>query len=138
MSTKEILWFEDDNDIVRAIRPRLMQEGYSVRVAVSSEQGKAMIKDKKPDLIIMDIIMEGEHGFHAVEDIKSSADSARIPLVIFSNVTRRWSETTATREDGLLTEADDFVDKAEGTEALLRAIRQQFCASSLKATNSPA
>ena len=43
-------------------------------------------------------------------------------IVIFSGVTHRWGETTASRLDGLLTEADEFVDKAEKPYVLLRTI----------------
>ncbi len=81
-----------------------------------------MALEVKQDLIIMDIIMAGEHGYAAIEDLKSESALASIPIVIFSGVTHRWGETTASRLDGLLTEADEFVDKAEKPDVLLSTI----------------
>ena len=70
----------------------------------------------------MDIIIAGEHGYAAIEDLKSESAQAGVPIVIFSGVTHRWGETTAFSLDGLLTEADDFVDKAEKPDILLGTV----------------
>ena len=61
-----------------------------------------MALEVKQDLIIMDIIVAGEHGYAAIEDLKSESALASIPIVIFSGVTHRWGETTASRLDGYL------------------------------------
>ena len=81
-----------------------------------------MALEVKQDLIIMDIIMAGEHGYATIEDLKSESALTSIPILIVSGVTHRWGETTASRLDGLLTEADEFVDKAEKPDVLLRTI----------------
>jgi len=80
----------------------------------------------KQDLIIMDIIMAGEHGYAAIEDLKSESALASIPIVIFSGLTHRWGETTASLLDSLLTEADEFVDKAEKPGVLFSTISKYF------------
>ena len=90
-----------------------------------------MALEEKQDLIIMDIIIVGEHGYAAIEDLKSESALASIPIVIFSGVTHRWGETTASRLDGLRTEADEFMDKAEKPDVLLRTISKYLCISFL-------
>ena len=74
----------------------------------------------------MDIIMAGEHGYAAIEDLKSESALASIPIVIFSGLTHRWGETTASLLDSLLTEADEFVDKAEKPGVLFSTISKYF------------
>ena len=125
MATTRILWVEDDPDVVRSLRPVLQAQGWQVDTASSAAAGRAAAAATKPDLIIMDIIMDGEHGFTAVEELKDDPDLAAIPVIIYTSVTHRWRETTATRRDGLVTPADDFVDKTDGPAALLEAIRRQ-------------
>ena len=85
-----------------------------------------MALEVKQDLIIMDIIMAGEHGYAAIEDLKSESALASIPIVIFSGLTHRWGETTASLLDGLLTEADESVDKAEKPGVLFSTISKYF------------
>jgi len=124
MTAKKILWVEDDRDILDAGLPFLKQEGWDVSTVASAIEGKELVSANKPDLIIMDIIMPGEHGFNAVEDLKNQPGMLDVPIIIFTSVTHRWGETTATREDGLLTNADFFVDKSEGVTPLVEAVRK--------------
>jgi len=122
MAKKKIVWVEDDDEIISAFRPRIESEGWELVSASSAEEGKSLALEVKPDLIIMDIIMAGEHGYAAIEELKCEASLANVPIIVFTSVTRRWSETTATRADGLLTEADEFIDKLEKPDVLLGAI----------------
>ncbi len=64
--------------------------------ASSAEKGRTRVIEAKPDLI-MDIIMAGEHGYAAIEDLKSQSALASVHIVIFSGVTHRGGETTASR-----------------------------------------
>lgn len=122
MAKKKIVWVEDDEEIISAFKPRIESEGWELVSASSAEEGKTLALEVKPDLIIMDIIMAGEHGYAAIEELKGESSLANVPIIVFTSVTRRWSETTATRADGLLTEADEFIDKLEKPDVLLGAI----------------
>ena len=122
MAKKKIVWVEDDDEIISAFKPRIENEGWELVSASSAEEGKTLALEVKPDLIIMDIIMAGEHGYAAIKELKSESSLANVPIIVFTSVTRRWSETTATRADGLLTEADEFIDKLEKPDVLLDAI----------------
>jgi CheY-like chemotaxis protein len=124
MGTKTILWVDDDEDLVLSSRPRLEKEGWQVKVAFSSEQAKNIVADEKLDLIIMDIIMDGEHGYNAIEELRSNPQLENVPIIVFSSVTHRWGETTATREDAILTQADEFVDKSAKLDKLIDTIHK--------------
>lgn len=122
MVSKKILWVEDDEDIVKAYRPIFVSRGWEIISAPSAEKGKTMAKLLKPDLIIMDIIMAGEHGYAAIEDIKEEPNLKEVPIIVYSGVMNKWNQTTATREDAILSEACEFVDKSEKPEVLLKTI----------------
>lgn len=124
MATKKLLLVDDDEDLVLSIRPILEKEGWEVHTSLSAEQAKTMAVNNKPDLIVMDIIMEGEHGYSAIEELMSNPQFENVPVIVFSSVTHRWAETKATREDALLSDAAEFVDKTDGVEALVCAIRK--------------
>ncbi len=106
---KKILWVDDDEDFTSSFRPTLEKEGGQVETAASAEEGKSLAVSERPDLIIMDIIMEGEHGYKAIKDLMSRPQFTDVPTIVFSSLTRRWGETAASREDALLSEADVLV-----------------------------
>jgi len=124
MAGRRILWVEDDPDIREAFKLLLASEGWDITTAESAEEGLRLAPEVKPDLIISDVIMGGEHGFNLVGELRADEAFADTPIVIFSSVSRRWGETRATREDAMLTEADEFVDKADGAQALLTVLRK--------------
>ncbi len=124
MAQKKILWIDDDEDLTLSFRPGLEKEGWQIKTASSAEQGKNIAVTDRPDLIIMDIIMEGEHGYKAIKDLTSNPQLADIPVVVFTSLTRRWGETTASQDDALRSDADEFVDKSAGIDVLISTIRE--------------
>ncbi len=125
MAAKKILWIEDNEDILIAFKIMLEEEGeWEVHTATSVEEGKKTADTVLPDLIIMDIMMDSTHGYSGIEDFKGNPKFKDTPIIIFSGVTENWGKTTATREDGLLTEAEEFIDKADGPEALIQAVKK--------------
>jgi len=121
---KKILWIEDSVDFIVPIKQFLEYEGWVVHIAHSVREGIKKSGEITPDLIIMDIIMDEIHGFAGIEDIKENPGFASTPIVIFSSLSERWGETTATREDAILTQAEEFIDKSEGPEKLINTVRK--------------
>ena len=101
MAKRKILWIDDDEDLTLSFRPSLEKEGWQIKTASSAKQGKSIAVIDKPDLIIMDIIMEGEHGYKAIKDLTSNPQLADIPVIVFTSLTCRWGETTASQDDAL-------------------------------------
>ena len=124
MAKKKIVWVEDDQQVISAYQPLFDNKGWKILAASSAEEGKALIQAENPDLIIMDIIMTDENGYAAIKDLKNELSLANIPIIIYSGVTHRWGETSASRLDALLTEADRFIDKSEKPEVLLNTTSQ--------------
>ncbi len=126
MAKKKIVWIEDDQQIVSAFQAHFESQGWEVVWASSAEEGKGLARAEKPDLIIMDIIMGGEHGYAAIKEIKNESELADVPIIVYSGVAHRWSETSASRLDAVIAEADAFVDKSEKPDVLINAVKQQL------------
>ncbi|MHC4631433.1 MAG: response regulator [Planctomycetota bacterium] len=126
MAKEKILWVDDDEELTLSLQPNLEKEGWQVKTSLSAEQGKSMAVTDKPDLIIMDIIMGGEHGYNAIKDLLSNPQLSNVPVIVFSSLTQRWGETTASREDALLSDAAEFVDKSAGIDALISTIHKHL------------
>ena len=84
---KTVLLVDDDADFVEMNRMLLEQNGYAVRVAYSRRQCLAEVTACRPDIIILDMVMEGrEDGFNVSRELRNSEHTKTIPLVMITSV----------------------------------------------------
>jgi signal transduction histidine kinase/CheY-like chemotaxis protein len=81
---KEILVVDDDTGIRQLLRQELEAVGYNVREAGDGIDAIDKIKKKRPDLIILDVMMPGMNGFDTAAVLKNDPQTAEIPVVILS------------------------------------------------------
>lgn len=82
---KKILLIEDEKTMVNLLERKLTKEGYDVSVARDGEEGLGKIKEMKPDLILLDIVMPKMDGFEVMEEIAKHKELKKIPVIIISN-----------------------------------------------------
>ncbi len=124
MATAKILLVDDDPDFVEATRTVLESVPYQVIVAYDGDEGLAKIREERPDLILLDIIMPTQDGYHVCEKLKSDPDLWHIPVIMLTSLSQRIGDTAYSVHDGMMLEADDFIDKpVRPTELLARIAR---------------
>lgn len=79
---KKILIIDDDRDLNRLTKIVLTREGYEVEVLHDAESGVNFVKEYKPDLILMDVMLPGMKGTEAVKRIRMENLSSD-PKIIF-------------------------------------------------------
>ncbi len=120
MQNPTILIVEDEPELLDMYQAKFAAAGYSVFTAHNGEIGLIMAKNQKPDLIILDILMPEVDGYQMLEKLKSSKETARIPVVIFSNLSQKKEI-----EKGFRLGAKDFIVKSEVTpKELLEKIKK--------------
>ncbi len=82
---KKILLVEDEKIMINLLEKKLTQEGYEVTIATNGEEGLKLIKELKPDIVLLDIIMPKMGGFEVMEEMNKDPELAKIPVVIISN-----------------------------------------------------
>ncbi|HDD24687.1 MAG TPA: response regulator [Chloroflexi bacterium] len=122
MAEAKILLVDDDPDFVEATRTVLESVPYEVIVAYDGDEGLAKVKEEQPDLILLDIIMPTQDGFHVCEKLKSDPDLWHIPVIMLTSLSQQISQTTYSLQDGMMLEADDFIDKPVRPQELLARI----------------
>jgi CheY-like chemotaxis protein len=120
---RTVLVIDDDASFVTAITPVLQSKGYKVEAAYNKEEAIEKIDRLKPDLILLDIMMEKlTDGFDICYKLKHDPQMKKIPVLAVSAVTKetgfRFSPTT----DGEYFEADDFVEKPVKPADLLERV----------------
>ena len=107
---KKILIIEDDKFLRELIGQKLLKEGYDIIEAVDGEKGIKTVKDEKPDLVLLDLILPGIDGFEVLTKIKEDAKIAQIPVIILSNLGQKDDI-----EKGIKMGAVDYLIKAHFT-----------------------
>lgn len=83
---KKILLVEDDEHISRAYLFALRQAGYDVTLAEDGIEALRLVKDHRPDLIFLDLIIPLANGFEVLQKIKRKEPERSIPVVVISNL----------------------------------------------------
>lgn len=86
---KKILLVEDDKFLRELITKKLKSEKYEVVETVDGESGLAKIKEIKPDLILLDLILPGIDGFEVLSRLKDNAAIRSIPVIVLSNLSQQ-------------------------------------------------
>ncbi len=81
-----VLVVDDEPDIANLIQIYLEKEGYFVIKAYDGEEALKLARKEKPDLITLDIMMEGMDGFEVLRRLKADTNTASIPVVVLSAV----------------------------------------------------
>ena len=111
-----ILVVEDDAAILRGLTDNLRFESYEVLTATDGETGYRLIREKKPDLIILDLMLPKLSGYELCRKVR--AESVTTPILM---LTARGQE--GDRVLGLDLGADDYVTKPFSVRELLARIR---------------
>lgn len=84
---KTVLLVDDDADFVEMNRALLEEKGYSVHVAFNGKQCLEEVAARRPDLIILDMVMEStSDGFDVSRELRTSEITRGIPLVMITSV----------------------------------------------------
>jgi len=112
MSTK-ILVVDDDPEIREAISLILEANGYKVVTAQDGIDGLNKLKEDKPDLMILDLLMPRLDGFGVCKELKDPrwAKYANIPIIILSSVREDASKRRYELETGVQLDVADYVEK---------------------------
>jgi DNA-binding response OmpR family regulator len=106
----KILVVEDDRFLRELIVKKLNQEGFATETAVDGEEGLSKIKEIKPDLVLLDLILPTIDGFEVLRKLKEEDLVPSLPVIILSNLGQREDI-----ERGLSLGATDYLVKAHFT-----------------------
>jgi len=104
----KVLVVEDEEFLIRALVDNLVADGYIVDIARNGNDAVSIIRKRKPDLILLDILMPKSDGFYVLEEIKKNPEWKSIPAIILSNL----GEDKAIRR-ALEMGADDYFVKSQ-------------------------
>ena len=115
---KHILIIEDEEDVVELLRYNLTREGFSVATATRGEDGLELVAQKRPDLILLDLMLPGLNGLEVCRQLKKDPKTSAIVIIM---VSAKGEESDVVV--GLEVGADDYVTKPFSMKVLISRIR---------------
>ena len=122
MAKKYILVVDDDPDLVETVAMMLESKGCEVGRAYDGIEGEESVKERRPDLIVLDVMMPRKDGYVLCSELKANAETSDIPIVLLTAVGEAVPTTTYTHADGMSTEADDYIAKPIDTEGMWEVV----------------
>ncbi len=118
MANNRILVVEDDEDILELVGYNLRQEGFEVETAMDGKKALGKIAHRRPDLIVLDLMLPELDGLEVCRRLKRDPDMLDIPILM---LTAKGEEADIVA--GLELGADDYVTKPFSPRVLVARVR---------------
>lgn len=115
---KTVFVIDDEQDIQDIITMNLVREGFDVKVFSGAEQALSTMKTIVPDLIILDIMMDGMDGYDFCKEVKTIDEYKEIPIIFLSAKSDEFDKVL-----GLELGGDDFIAKPFSIKELKSRIK---------------
>jgi DNA-binding response OmpR family regulator len=115
---KKILIVEDEQDILQLVKHYLEKEGFRPVTAMSGLEALKKVKEDKPDLVILDLMLPEMDGLEVCKRLRSGHDTAMLPILMLTAKAEE-SDTIVGLELG----ADDYVTKPFSPKALVARVK---------------
>lgn len=125
MRQGSILIIDDDPDITDAMSVILENKGYEVRVAHDSDEGRGKLKEVRPDLIILDVMMRtSQEGFEFSREVKQDEQFKDIPILMLTGVKeKKGIDFKSAAGDKSWLPVDAFLDKPVKPDMLIEKVQ---------------
>ena len=126
MSKKYVLIVDDDPDLVETVCMMLEDKGYEVGKAYDGVEGEEAIKERHPDLLVLDVMMPRKDGYQLCAELKADNATKDIPVILLTAVGEAVPTTSYTHAQGMSTEAEEYIPKPVDSKTLVEAVDSFF------------
>jgi CheY-like chemotaxis protein len=120
---KRVLIVDDDPDFALAARAALESRGYAVAECREAREALAKMREFRPDLLILDVMMEtGTAGFDVSYQVRADKEFTNIPILMVSAIHQSTPLRFSPDKDGSFLPVERFLDKPVPAEKLLGAV----------------
>ena len=119
-----VLIVDDDPDFVDMLTLKAEAAGYRTKAAYDGVEAWDRIKEERPALVLLDVMMPRKNGYDVCREIKSDPEYNAIPVILLTAVGSAVPTTSYTHRDGMTTEADEYVPKPVDPDRLLELVKE--------------
>lgn len=83
---KKVCIIDDDPNLREIYLMKFNQEGFDVSLAVNGEEGLKLIREKRPDIILLDLQMPVKNGIEVLQELDGDQELSKIPVIVLTNI----------------------------------------------------
>lgn len=119
---QKILIVEDEEALAKVLEEKFQREKFEVKIAVDGETGVEAVRQFRPDMILLDLILPKKSGFDVLKEIKADPELERIPVIVLSNL----GEDESIKEALALGAKDYFVKTQHPINEVVEKVRTEL------------
>lgn len=120
MPIKKIVYFEDDNDMVELVRIILGREGYQIEGVAEGQVGINLVKQTRPDVILLDLMLPDMDGWEIYRQLKKDESTLEIPVIVVTAKAQSIDKVL-----GLdIAKVDDYISKPFRPNDLVKRVNE--------------
>ncbi len=117
---RRILCIEDEPEMIDLIRLILERKGFEVLGAVGGQEGLEVVRNEKPDLVLLDLMMPDVDGWEVYRQMKADAELQHIPVVVVTAKAQSIDKVLGLH----IAKVDDYVTKPFGPSDLVESVER--------------
>jgi len=121
----KILVIDDDPDVHAVVTKIFQPKSYDMVSAYDGDEGLRKVVEERPDLIILDVIMPGKHGFDVCRELKTDEKYhffSNIPVLMLTVYPEDREKMHLSMREGMMMEAEDYLQKPIDPEELVKRV----------------
>ena len=116
---RDVMIVDDDPHVVKSLSFVLNKEGFNIRITSDGEEALAKIRESKPSLMLLDVMMPKKNGYEVCQEVKGDPDLSDIYIIM---LTAKGQESD--RDEGLSMGADEFMTKPFSPMKIVERVRE--------------
>ncbi len=119
MATGSVLVVDDEANIALSLEYLMTEQGFDVRVARDGEAALEALRERLPDVMLLDVMMPKRDGFDVCQTVRATPEWAGLRIIMLTAKGRAVEQ-----EKGLALGADDYITKPFSTRDVVARVRQ--------------
>ncbi|GAB4546526.1 MAG: hypothetical protein Fur002_21650 [Anaerolineales bacterium] len=119
-SLKQVVCIEDDPEMIELIRLILSRRGAQVHGASGGVEGVRMVKELRPDLILLDLMMPDMDGWEVYQQIKSEESLRNIPVIVVTAKAQNIDKALGLH----IAKVEDYIAKPFSPQELIESVEK--------------
>jgi len=119
---KQVIYIEDEQEMIDLVSLILSRKGYVVTGANGGRDGLNLVRQKRPDLVLLDLMMPDMDGWEVYQQMKADEKLRQIPVIVITAKAQSIDKVLGLH----IAKVDDYISKPFSPQDLLESVEKVF------------
>jgi len=121
-NAKQVIYIEDEQEMIDLVSLILSRKGYVVTGAIGGRDGLDLVRQKLPDLVLLDLMMPDMDGWEVFQQMKADETLRQIPVIVITAKAQSIDKVLGLH----IAKVDDYISKPFSPQDLLESVEKVF------------